>query len=187
MRTSHRAGGRTRCDARKSPRLVGVRGRPAQRIRPRRHQGRPDTDAVRRQALSAVRCATLVTASRHDRGVDFATAQSFAAAIPGAVLVELDAPSHLLWLGPGQERLRSVVRDFLAGAAVTGTPRPLRRLPVKPMRGIRYRTTLPAQSEGEAASDEHRQSGAGDCAGGPVGVRVLIGVHRGGHLLRLGE
>ena len=77
-------------------------------------QGRPETDAARRQALSAVRCATLVTGSRHDRGVDFAHAQNLAEAIPGAHLVELDSPSHLFWLGPGQERLRSVLRDFLA-------------------------------------------------------------------------
>ena len=61
-----------------------------------------------------MRCATLVTGSRHDRGVDFAHAQNLAEAIPGAHLVELDSPSHLFWLGPGQERLRSVLRDFLA-------------------------------------------------------------------------
>lgn len=76
-------------------------------------QGRVREAAARRDAVSNVRCTTLVTGSPHDRGVSFAHAQDFAASIPDADLVELDSPSHLFWIGPGRARLASIVRSFL--------------------------------------------------------------------------
>jgi len=76
-------------------------------------QGHARGAAARREAMSKVRCPTLVTASPHDRGVSFAHAVDLADAIPGAVLVELDSPSHIFWIGPGRERLVSIVSSFL--------------------------------------------------------------------------
>lgn len=76
-------------------------------------QGRPRSAAARHSAMDKVRCPTLVTGSPHDRGVSFAHAQNFASAIPKAVLVELDSPSHIFWIGPGREHVTSVLRSFL--------------------------------------------------------------------------
>lgn len=76
-------------------------------------QGRAADAAARRDAMANVRCPTLVTGSPHDRGVSFAHAEDFAAAMPDAVLVELDSPSHLFWIGPGRARLVAVVESFL--------------------------------------------------------------------------
>jgi len=76
-------------------------------------QGRDRWAAARRNALSNVACPTLVTGSRHDRGVSFAHAEDLANAIPHADLVELDSPSHLFWIGPGRARLISIIRSFI--------------------------------------------------------------------------
>ena len=76
-------------------------------------QGQARGAAARRDAMSKVQCPTLVTASPHDRGVSFAHAVDFANTIPDAVLVELDSPSHLFWIGPGRERLISIVSSFI--------------------------------------------------------------------------
>jgi pimeloyl-ACP methyl ester carboxylesterase len=76
-------------------------------------QGRARGAAARRDAMSKVQCPTLVTGSQHDRGVSFAHAEDFSNAIPGAVLVELDSPSHIFWIGPGRARLASIVRSFI--------------------------------------------------------------------------
>jgi pimeloyl-ACP methyl ester carboxylesterase len=76
-------------------------------------QGDARAETARRKAMSKVQCPTLVTGSRHDRGVSFAHAEDFANAIPGAVLVELDSPSHIFWIGRGRERLVSIVRSFI--------------------------------------------------------------------------
>jgi pimeloyl-ACP methyl ester carboxylesterase len=76
-------------------------------------QGRVRGVVARRDALSKVQCPTLVTGSPHDRGVSFAHAEDFANAIPDAVLVELDSPSHIFWIGPGRARLVSMVRSFI--------------------------------------------------------------------------
>ena len=57
------------------------------------------------------------TGSRHDGGVSFATPRTSPRAIPGAVLVELESPSHLFWIGPGTELLASTVRSFIGGVA----------------------------------------------------------------------
>lgn len=76
-------------------------------------QGRSRLDEARHHALSSVRCPTLVTGSRHDGGVSFAHAENLAATIPDAVLVELDSPSHLFWIGPRRQRLVAAVRSFI--------------------------------------------------------------------------
>ena len=76
-------------------------------------QGRATQTAARRRALLAVRCPTLVTGSPHDRGVSFAHAIDIANTIPDAVLIELDSPSHLFWVGSGKEELTSIVGSFL--------------------------------------------------------------------------
>ncbi|WP_448006835.1 alpha/beta fold hydrolase [Agromyces bauzanensis] len=76
-------------------------------------QGRARGGSARREVMSRVRCPTLVTGSPHDRGVSFAHAVDLADGIPDAVLVELDSPSHLFWIGPGRARLISIVTSFL--------------------------------------------------------------------------
>ena len=65
-----------------------------------------------RVALS--RAGTLVTASRDDAGVAFRHAEDFARTIPTAMLVELDAPSHLFWIGPTRAQAETAVHAFLA-------------------------------------------------------------------------
>lgn len=77
-------------------------------------QARASTSVSRRALLNAVSCQTLVTGSRHDRGVAFAHAESQARAIPDAALVELTSASHLFWIGPERLRAAEVVRAFLA-------------------------------------------------------------------------
>jgi len=79
-------------------------------------QGRARGAAARRAAASNVQCPTLITGSPHDRGVSFAHAKDLANTIPDAVLVELDSPSHIFWIGPGRARLVSIVRSFIDGA-----------------------------------------------------------------------
>ena len=69
--------------------------------------------AARREALSNIKCPTLVTSSPHDRGVSFAHGKDFANNIPDANLVELDSPSHMFWMGPGRARLVSIVGSFI--------------------------------------------------------------------------
>lgn len=76
-------------------------------------QGHARGAAARRDAMSKVKCPTLVTGSPHDRGVSYAHAEDFAATIPDAVLVELDSPSHIFWIGPGRARLVSIVGSFI--------------------------------------------------------------------------
>jgi pimeloyl-ACP methyl ester carboxylesterase len=73
-----------------------------------------DHQQARRSAQQRVTCPTLITASRHDRGVAWAHAEDFAATIPRARLEELPAPSHLFWIGPPRTHLLTITRDFLA-------------------------------------------------------------------------
>lgn len=80
-------------------------------------QARPDRASYRRLVQTQTTCPTLVTGSRHDAGVAFAHAQDYAGTIPGAVLVELDAPSHLFWLGPARDEAQAAVSDFMASNA----------------------------------------------------------------------
>lgn len=79
-------------------------------------QGRADRNAYRRLVQTQVRCPTLVTASRADAGVAFRHAQDLAETIAPAVLVELEAPSHLFWIGPVRAQVEAAVEAFI------GTP-----------------------------------------------------------------
>lgn len=85
-----------------------------------RQSGR-DTSNYRHWLLQQVACPTLITASRTDGGVDFAHAEDLAATIRGARLVELDAPSHLFWLGPHADSARRAVQGFLTDGPEPGT------------------------------------------------------------------
>lgn len=76
-------------------------------------QARSDSGGYRRWLLEQVDVPTLITASRHDGGVDFAHAEDFAAVIANARLVELDSPTHLFWIGPPVEAPRRAVQNFL--------------------------------------------------------------------------
>lgn len=75
--------------------------------------GSRELGAARRAALADVRIPTLVLASRHDGGVRFAHAESDAATIPGARLVDSGAPSHLFWLGSARATIRNAIVDML--------------------------------------------------------------------------
>jgi pimeloyl-ACP methyl ester carboxylesterase len=77
-------------------------------------QGTPERSSYRRALLGSVACPTLVTASRHDGGVGFGHALDLLDCVPGARLVETDAPSHFYWLGPQRPALSRVIHDFLA-------------------------------------------------------------------------
>ncbi|MGW1044103.1 alpha/beta fold hydrolase [Streptomyces sp. NPDC002547] len=70
---------------------------------------------------SGVRQPTLVIATRADGGVPFGHAQSLAAAIPHAELVESRADSHLVWFGADWPEIATTVRAFLADTARGGT------------------------------------------------------------------
>ena len=70
--------------------------------------------AYRASVLRSVPCATLVTASRHDRGVAFAHAEDFVRTIPHARLIDTRAHSHLFWLGPARHAVSDAIRDFMA-------------------------------------------------------------------------
>ena len=56
---------------------------------------------------------TLVIATRNDGGVPFAHAESLAAAIRHATLVQSQADTHLIWLGPDWPTIAGMIRDFL--------------------------------------------------------------------------
>ncbi len=80
-------------------------------------QGRAGRRSYRRLFQTEVRCPTLVTASRDDAGVAFRHAEDLVQTIPTATLVELDAPSHLFWIGPARAQVEAAVRAFLATPA----------------------------------------------------------------------
>ncbi|MFB4271366.1 alpha/beta fold hydrolase [Nonomuraea sp. GTA35] len=56
----------------------------------------------------------LVIATRHDRSVSFAHAESLVAAMPRAELVVSQADSHMIWFGPDYPRVAARIVDFLA-------------------------------------------------------------------------
>jgi pimeloyl-ACP methyl ester carboxylesterase len=60
-----------------------------------------------------VRQPTLVLASRHDGSVDGSHPRRLADTLPDARLVEVDTPSHILWLGQGSEQTVAAVQEFL--------------------------------------------------------------------------
>jgi pimeloyl-ACP methyl ester carboxylesterase len=76
-------------------------------------QGHSDRATYRRQFQSKVMCPTLVTASRDDAGVSFDHAEDFAHTIPAATLVELDARSHLFWIGPVHAQVQAALNTFI--------------------------------------------------------------------------
>ena len=47
--------------------------------------------------------------------VAFAHAQDVATTIPTARLVELDAPTHLFWIGPSRARVQAAAGGFIEG------------------------------------------------------------------------
>jgi pimeloyl-ACP methyl ester carboxylesterase len=57
---------------------------------------------------------TLILATRNDGAVGFEHAENLAANVPNGTLVEVDAPTHLLWLGEGSERTAAATTSFLA-------------------------------------------------------------------------
>ena len=68
----------------------------------------------RRAALERVTCPVLVTASRHDGGVDHSHAEDLHAHLRSSRLVELPSPTHFFWIGPGSDVVTTTVREFLA-------------------------------------------------------------------------
>ncbi len=77
-------------------------------------QGARNRSRYRGEALRAVPCPTLVTASRDDGGVAFAHAEDLVRSVPDARLVETGAPSHFFWLGPTRSALTDAIRGFLS-------------------------------------------------------------------------
>ena len=59
---------------------------------------------------------TLVIASRIDRSVPFSHAESLAATIPRAELVESRADGHMIWFAPDYPAIIGKIKDFLATA-----------------------------------------------------------------------
>ncbi|MFE0147868.1 alpha/beta fold hydrolase [Nonomuraea sp. NPDC059007] len=55
----------------------------------------------------------LVIATRHDRSVAFAHAESLASVLPNAELVESRADSHMIWFGPDYPRIATKIGEFL--------------------------------------------------------------------------
>ncbi|MFC7597586.1 alpha/beta fold hydrolase [Terrabacter sp. GCM10028922] len=80
-------------------------------------QAGADRGAYRRLFQTKVSCPTLVTASRDDAGVAFTHAEDLANTIPSATLVELDAPSHLFWIGPAHGQVQAALSTFIAATA----------------------------------------------------------------------
>jgi pimeloyl-ACP methyl ester carboxylesterase len=76
-------------------------------------QAGSDRARYRRLVQRMVACPTLITASRHDGGVAFSHAEDLASTIPGAQLMETDAPSHFFWLGPPRRRVLEAAASFL--------------------------------------------------------------------------
>ena len=76
-------------------------------------QARAKVADQRQAALARITCPALITASRHDGGVDFAHAEDLRAHLEHARLVELRSPTHLFWIGPGHDLVTDAIRDFL--------------------------------------------------------------------------
>ncbi|MFC5827258.1 alpha/beta fold hydrolase [Nonomuraea insulae] len=56
---------------------------------------------------------TMIIATRNDRSVPFAHAQSLTAALPQAELVESHADSHMIWFAPDYPAIAAQIRAFL--------------------------------------------------------------------------
>jgi pimeloyl-ACP methyl ester carboxylesterase len=70
---------------------------------------RPPTDVT-----ADVSQPTLVVASRYDGSVAAEHSEHLVATLPDARLVEVDTPTHILWLGQGAEQTRAAMTEFLA-------------------------------------------------------------------------
>jgi pimeloyl-ACP methyl ester carboxylesterase len=60
-----------------------------------------------------VRQPVLILATRNDGAVSFAHADYLAATLAQAKLVEVPAPTHLLWLGEGSDQTAAAIRSFI--------------------------------------------------------------------------
>lgn len=76
-------------------------------------QARAVHTAARRTALERVTCPALVTTSLYDAGVGHEHAVNLHAYLRNSRLVELPAPTHLYWIGPGRETTLGAVKEFL--------------------------------------------------------------------------
>jgi pimeloyl-ACP methyl ester carboxylesterase len=56
---------------------------------------------------------TLILATRNDGAVSFDHAQYLAATLPDPSLVEINTPTHLLWLGEGSDRTAAAIESFI--------------------------------------------------------------------------
>ena len=59
--------------------------------------------------------STLILATHNDGAVSFDHAETLAATLPHATLVEVDTPTHLLWLGEGSDRTAAAISFFHQG------------------------------------------------------------------------
>jgi pimeloyl-ACP methyl ester carboxylesterase len=69
---------------------------------------RPPTDVSDRVVQP-----TLVLATRNDGAVSFDHAEHLAATLGQATLVEVDTPTHLLWLGEGSDQTAAAINSFI--------------------------------------------------------------------------
>jgi len=56
---------------------------------------------------------TLILATRNDGAVSFDHAEHLAATMRHATLVEVDTPTHLLWLGEGSDHTTAAIQSFM--------------------------------------------------------------------------
>jgi pimeloyl-ACP methyl ester carboxylesterase len=56
---------------------------------------------------------TLILATRNDGAVSFDHAEHLAATMRHATLVEVDTPTHLLWLGDGSDHTAAAIHSFM--------------------------------------------------------------------------
>jgi pimeloyl-ACP methyl ester carboxylesterase len=56
---------------------------------------------------------TLILATRNDGAVSFDHAEHLAATMRHATLVEVDTPTHLLWLGEGSDHTAAAIQSFM--------------------------------------------------------------------------
>jgi pimeloyl-ACP methyl ester carboxylesterase len=56
---------------------------------------------------------TLIVATRNDGAVSFDHAQYLAATLPNPTLIEVDTPTHLLWLGEGSDHTAEAIQSFI--------------------------------------------------------------------------
>ena len=57
--------------------------------------------------------STLILATHNDGAVSFDHAETLAATLRHATLVEVDTPTHLLWLGEGSDRTAAAILSFI--------------------------------------------------------------------------